>query len=504
MKDPPARRTGWAVAAGLLLVLGGLAAVAVEAAARPPSLGTAPDDLLHEPGPGVAHNSPTLARHPTSPSVLAVANRVDAPQFGCALAVSTNAGTTWQDLERTPGLAAVDCFWPRVAFDGRGDLLVLYTPLGGPNLLPVGLWLQRYEDLRPAGEPVVVAGDLAFHARMAVLGERVWVTWVQAGPATWDNPLGFEAGDNHIVVARSDDGGRTFQPPVRVSEPDRRVIQPTLLAWGDGAGDGALFVGALDLMDDVLNYAAAHDGETPPDPALRWRIVGWTSGDGGERFGPPVTVADDLVVPQLIIADLAPTPGFARDPASGRLYAVWDAGRGPAERDAFLTWSADGGRTWSPPRPLDPRPGSQVLPAVDVAGDGRVDVVFYDRGNDPDDVLAEVVLATSSDHGDTFRWVTVSDRAIDSRIGLGMQQGVPLLGEHLAVASLPGRAVAFWADTSRGSLFENVQDLVYTVVEMRPGRERRGAVLVAGGVGLAAGIALLAGAALAGRRHRRE
>ena len=389
----------------------------------------------------------------------------------------------------TLGLSTTNCFWPRVAYLPDGTLLVLYTPLGGPNILPLSVMLQRYQDGRPAGQPQQVAGELAFHARMAVSGTRVWLSWVQAGPATIENQLGLEPGVNPIEVVRSEDGGRTFSAPVRVSEPDRRVIQPTLLApVGDG---GRVVVGALDLADDLTNYEASHDGQTPPDPRLRWRIVTWTSEDGGATFGPTVVVAADLAVPQLIIADLGPTPGFAADARTGRLYAAWDAGRGDA-RDCFLASSDDGGRTWSEPVRVGPTKGSQVLPAVSVASDGRVDVLFYDRSRDGGDVLQEAVVATSSDGGRTFRWAAVSDGATDSRVGLGAQQGVPLQGDQLALLSRSDDLLAFWADTSRGSAVTPVQDLAVAQVDLEAGGGRRPAFVAVGVTLLLAAAALFA------------
>jgi hypothetical protein len=261
--------------------------------------------------------------------------------------------------------------------------------------------------------------------------------------------------------------------------------------------DNLVVVGALDLGDDVLNYTAGHDGETPPDPALRWRVVAWTSEDGGATFGPTAVVAADLPVPQLIIADLGPTPGFALDRERGRLYAAWDAGRGDA-RDAFVAWSTDGGREWSPAVRVGPTRRSQVLPAVDVAPDGRVDVVLYDRSADPNDVLAEAVVASSWDGGKSFVWATVSDADFDSRVGLGAQQGVPLLGDHLAVLSRPRGPLAFWADTSRGSRVTNVQDLTVASVETDPGRDRRLPLVLAGGLCWLTGAALVL---VARRRH---
>jgi hypothetical protein len=242
---------------------------------------------------------------------------------------------------------------------------------------------------------------------------------------------------------------------------------------------GRVAIAALDLGEDVANYEGNHDGETPPDPRLRWRVVAWTSGDGGATFGPTAVVSGDFPVPQLIIADLGPTPGLAVDPASGRLYAAWDGGRGQA-RDCYVAWSADGGRTWSAPVRVGPTRGSQLLPAMSVAPGGRVDVVFYDRSRDPQDILQEVVVASSSDGGRTFRWATVSDAASDSRIGLGAQSGVPVQGDNLAVLSRPADVLAFWSDTGRGTLFTNVADLAVAQVEAGAGGGRRWAFVAVG------------------------
>ncbi len=474
------------LAAAAALAVIGVAAVGFGLTSRPGSLRPAANEFVNDRTGAEAHNSPSVAVDPRRSSTIAVANRLDAPQLGCALSVSTNDGATWAPIDRTPGLAAPNCFWPRVAYLPDGTLLVLYTDLVGVSLLPGGTWLQRYDgDRRPAGAPQKVAGDLAYHARMAVEGARVWLSWVQAGPATGDNQLGFAPGDNPVVVARSTDGGRTFTPPVHVSNGQDRIIQPTVVV---GAGP-VVTVGALDLADDVLDYQASHDGQTPPDARLRWRVVAWTSLDGGATFGPKATVAGALVVPQLIIADLGPTPGFAADPRDGRLYATWDAGRGSA-RDCFVAASDDGGRTWSGAVRVGPTANAQLLPAVSVAPDGRVDVVFYDRSRDPQDFQQDLVVASSFDGGRSFRWATVSDAPSDSRIGLGAQQGVPLQGDQLAALSRPDGALAFWADTSRGSPAANVQDLAVASVEITAHGGRRWAWAGVGGAVAAAGFAL--------------
>lgn len=222
-------------------------------------------------------------------------------------------------------------------------------------------------------------------------------------------------------------------------------------------------VGALDLGDDRLDYEALHESQGGPPDDGRWRVVAWSSTDGGATFEPVATVADGLVIPQRIIVNLGPRPGFARDPKSGRLYATWDAGRDD-DRDVFLSWSDDGGRAWVPAMRVLPRLGTQTLPAVSVAPDGRVDLVFYDRGREPEDVLAEVVLASSWDGGRSFKASTVSNRSFDSGIGFGSAQGIPVIASQMAAVSEPERAVVFWTDTRKGTVDTNRQDIAFAAV----------------------------------------
>ncbi len=417
-----------------------------------------------------------------------MADRIDTPRFGCSVSLSGTGGASWRSVPLPLAPGAPNCFFPDVGFDGDGELLVLYTATGGQFNQPLGVWLQRYRGDVAAGPPVQVAGPVAFHARLAVRDRRVLVAWVQATPGAAERPLGWEAAPNPVMLTRSDDDGRTFAPPVVVSEPDRRVVQPSVVM---GAG-GEVLVGALDLGDDVQNYEARHMGQGGPAPEGRWRVVAWRSSDGGAGFGPATIVSlDALVIPGRIIVNLAPAPSFARDPGTGRLYAAWDAGRGD-DRDVFLARSDDGGATWTGATRVAPGPRAQFLPAVDVAPDGRVDVLFYDRRRDPGDVMAEVVLATSDDGGRTFATATVSDRSFDSRIGFGSFQGIPLLGSQVAVASDADGALTFWADTSAGDVTTNIQDLASSAVDIDGARGPR-CWLVAGAAALViAGMALTA------------
>ena len=480
-----------ALAAGVAVVLLGLRGGSTTLRPRPSQ------PVTETPQQSIDVNtSPVAAVDPRRPEVMAVAGRVDAPRLNCTVAVTTTGGDAWRalDLPRAPG--ADNCFWPQVAFDGDGNLLVLYTPTGGQFNLPLALWLQRFSpELAPDGPPIRVAGALSFQPRLAVDGRRVLVAWIAATEERATKSLGFGAPPNPIVLARSEDGGRTFGAPVTVSEPNRLAVQPTLLA---GPG-GQVVIGALDLVDDRSTYQTAHEGRPGPPPAGPWRLVLWRSGDGGVTFGPAATVADGVVPAQRVLIDLAPAPAFALDPARGRAYAASETGR-----DVMVSRSDDAGATWSPGRRLGPAAGGQFLPGVAVAPDGRVDVAYYDRSRDPGDVLAEVVLASSPDGGKSFTTEILSER-FDSIVGSFNGDDV-MLGSHLAVIAQPHTATIVWPDTTRGNRTTNVVDLVSSTVEVKAGAGTR-VPLVAGGVvliGAAIGLSWPGASPGRGRRPARR
>ena len=459
--------------------------------ARPPEVRSSAQAFFNFDRPGINdHNSPAVAADPARPRTVAVVDRIDSPLFSCSVSLSRDQGENWAPVAVPLPAGAPNCFWPDVGFDADGRLLVLYTATGGPNNLPVGVWLQRFDASTPDGPAVKVAGSEAFQAHMAVDGANVLVAYVQATPDNVDKGVGFTAGPNPITAVRSSDGGRTFATPVMVSEPSRRLVAPNVVL---GPG-GKAVIAALDLTDDTPDYEATNGGQGGPAGTGRWGIVSYRSGDGGATFAGAATVAGNLVIPQRIIVNLAPVPGLARDPRRGRLYASWDSGQGD-RRDVFVASSDDDGATWSPPVPVVVRAGTQTLPAVDVAPDGRVDVVFYDRSKDPEDRKTEVAVASSWNEGRSFSTGTVSGRDFNAQMGYGSSQGIAVLSSQLAVLSEPGRALAFWADTRRTNPDDQAVELAESVVRTRHSAGRRW--VVAG-----AGLALLAGGAVTALRRR--
>lgn len=453
-----------------------------------------------------AYNSPALERNPIDGANLAAAARIDTPTFSCALHVSFDAGASWTQTEvpfpEGEDADPVRCYAPDVAYGADGRLHVSFVTLEGVGNTPSAVWVASSEDGgRTMGEPVRVGGSLAFQVRLVADptdAARLYATWLQVDAVT---PVGFAEAGNPVVVARSDDAGATWADPVELTDPARlRVLAP---APATGP-DGHIYVAYLDLRDDRLDYHGGHElggGPAYPGP---WSLVLAFSDDGGETW--EETVVDDGLVPiERVVAFLPDFPSVAVDDR-GRVYVAFhDARRGDADVWVWASDQPDQAGFDEPVRVNDTpiaEGTSQHLPAVAVAPDGRVDVVYYDRRADPDDVMAEVSLQSSRDGGATFTpRLVLSDEAFDARIGFGSDRGLPDLGSRLAVHSVDGAALAVWADTREGTQASGKQVLASAVARIDTPVVAGRPVRLAGVALIVAGVLVALGGILASRRR---
>jgi hypothetical protein len=330
---------------------------------------------------------------------------------------------------------------------------------------------------------------------------RLYLVWLQSSVAA---PLGGLAEVvNPILVAHSDDGGHTFSKPVTVSEPARRHSVAPAVAVGP---DHAVHVAYYDLGDDNRDYQGL---EGPPWDGT-WSIVMTSSTDRGATFSPGVVVTDAIVPPgRVMLIYTMAAPGLGAGP-SGSAYVAWPDNRQAGGPDVLLARSTNGGASWEPARRLNDNPPggapvSHELPRIGVAPDGRVDVAFLDRRNDPENLRNDVYLTWSADGGATFGPnVRVTSESSDSRIGQGYRipsaVGLVEIGSRLAVASRDGDALLAWPDMRNSSIGTNEQDVFAATVAMPGVGTASGRSTVAssgsgGGNGLAVGAAAAAGAA---------
>ncbi len=458
-----------------------------------------------------AHNSPTVVRSPRDPRLLAIANRIDTPRYSCAVHVSSDGGASWRPSPLpVPTGEEPKCYAPDAAFGADGTLYVSFVTLAGLGNVPHAVWISSSHDGgRTLSTPVRVLGPLAFQVRLVAdptVPGRLYLTYLHAAAVAL---YSFTQPGNPIQVVHSVDGGRTWGPPVRVSDARRaRVLAPTP-AIGP---HGEVYVSYLDIGEDQLDYQGLHQGRGGPPYTGPWSLVLARSRDHGASWEESV-VAPRIRPTERFIAFIPPFPSLAVDPGGRHIYAAFQDGT-LGDPDVRLWRSSDGGGHWTATRVNDTPPHdgrAQYLPKVAVAPDGRVDVVYYDRRDDPADVRNVVSLQSSFDQGRSFSaQVRLSDRSFASNVGQGSDRGLADLGSRLALLSTDDRALAVWPDTRAGTPTSGKQDLRLSVANVVEPARLAGwahAALRYGGLAIALlGLGLVGGWALAliTRRRRDE
>lgn len=421
-----------------------------------------------KPGDLSAHNSPTVVQDPTDPDNLVVVNRVDRPDYGCAVHVSSDGGSTFQESALPqPEQGGPKCFAPDAAFDPAGTLYVSFVTLRGLANVPSEGWVTSSSDGgRTFAEPVRVLDELAFQVGIATdpqVPGRVYLTWLQAEEVAI---LAFPIAGYPVLAARSDDGGHTWSDPVRVSEAARlRVVAPTALV----GPTGDVLVVYVDLLDEGLDYHGGHQGTGGPPSPGPWQLVLARSTDGGVTWTESVVEAR-LYPAERFIVFLPPVPGLATSPDGSEVHVTFhDAALG--DPDVYVWSSRDGGESFEGPvRVNDTAEGdgsTQRLPAIDVADDGRVDIVYLDRRADPKDVMNQVSFQYSFDGARTFQpSLRLSDRRFSSQVGVGSESGLPDQGSRMGLVSTGERALAVWTDTRMGTEGSNKQDIVRAFADL--------------------------------------
>ena len=563
------RRPSWKVSTALGAGLMVLAVQGPAPAVGPPTLTRPAHATVADLDPGRMYSSPALAVDPDDPMRI-VAGFADLRTRRCGIVRSLDGGRTWVRPEGAPGPAT----YPFCS-QSQGGVIQAPIAFGGDGMLYMGLggWgeedgartggavmVARSADLGDSWETTVVrtargkTGDDAENLRpvQSIAVDRkgggddvVYITYALTRPGL----TGANAVPARPIVAVSHDGGRTFAEhdlvgdvfqPQPVRDQAISVATTSTLAPGatttttrppaagsraaqpnqaDNFGAAGSRNGMVARLDGAGNaYVIWPTGSVHVEPSPPAGMALSKSTDGGRTWSSAVAIPPSYDNarggPANAYSQLAVTP-------EGTLHIVYNVSPTPEianTSDVFHRASYDGGKTWSDPKLLsDEDPNlyaGQFFPNLSVAGNGRVDVAWWDTRDTPGQRLNDLYYAYSIDDGRTWsKNVRITDQSVDRRVGVW--------GANYDIASQPGvasteaYAVFGWDDTRNTdkSIGDNtylgggLQDVYIAAAqfeEIGGGTSNAAKVALAGVVGLlVVGLILLLGAmATRGRTGR--
>ena len=410
-----------------------LAALAIPATGQqlPPAPGAQITTLSAQPG---TWSEPGVAVNPLNPQQV-----VTVFQYTAQAGYSDDAGRTWHLAEGVTPPEYKMSGDVSVTFDNQGHAIlgcIAFDKLGtfnywAHNATRNGIFLKRSLDGGKTWEPqlrTVVAQPTApgipfedkpwFVADTSKSGYagNLYVGWTR-----------WTLADSQMLFSRSTDDGVTWSQPIEIAR-DRGLPRDDN--------------GALEGFDGVVGP----DGTVYGVWSERNQIELVESSDGGATF----SKARDIIATQPImfaIDGMDRANGFPQiaidprgGPKGGSMYITWSDYRN-GEVDIFLSVSTDHGRKWSEPIKVNDDPVHNGADhffqwlAVDPVN-GAVNVVFYDRREDPKNKTQIVVLARSTDGGHTFSNYAWTNTPFDP-------EGV-FMGDYLGLAASNNRVYGAW------------------------------------------------------------
>jgi hypothetical protein len=314
---------------------------------------------------------------------------------------SHDAGATW---ERKVLKCPAYNVWgdPVVFWDTLQNAYYMHLSNPFPKITPNGSWVDRIVVNKSTDKGLTYPNCYAFGKDDKKVQDKHWavvspitnhihVTWTQFDKYESKDPK-----DSSIIrYARSEDGGLSWTKPKRISfnagdclDSDNTVegavpcIGPNNEVYVAWAGPkGLVFTRSLDNGNTWQEKELIID--SIPD--------GWDYKISGlyRANGLPFTACD-----------------LSKGPHRGRVYICWsDAKFGENNKDVFLVYSDDGGKTWSDRILLTyyPNHKQQFMPhfTIDQAT-GYLYVLYYDRRNYTNSDLTDVYLSVSRNGGRSF------------------------------------------------------------------------------------------------------
>ena len=345
---------------------------------------------------GASVSEPSICINPQNPDQLVAGSNLN------KYYISEDGGYTWSMNSLSSPQYGV---WgdPVIIVDTAGDFYFFH--LSNPA---VGNWIDRIvcqkynweQSTWSDGTYMGLNGTKAQDKEWAVVDSAtntIHVTWTQFDEYGTSNPNKF----SNIHYSKSTDAGETWSEAVQINEVSGNCVdsdETTEGAVPTMGPDGEIYV-AWSGPEGIVFDKSIDGGNTwlDEDIFINSQPGGWDYNISGiyRANGLPITCCD-----------------ISNSPNRGTIYVNWtDQRNGEDDSDVWLAKSTDGGNTWSDAiRVNDDHIGNQQFfswMTIDQKT-GELLFVFYDRRH-YDDTQTDVYMARSSDGGETFENIRISD-----------------------------------------------------------------------------------------------
>jgi len=373
---------------------------------------------------------------------------------------SSNGGTSWGgvDLPLPPPIGANGIDFgsdPTLAFDTSGNLFYGYIVVffgNGAGINGTEMAVARSTD---GGRTYSSVSFFSFEGGENHFNDKPMITADTNANSpfrdnvyiAWDAAAGGSTGGG-IRVGSSTDHGATFT----ITRADDHSGPGRSIGTSPAVGpNGELYVAWNDYRANVIAFNRSFDG------GLTW---------GTQRTVSTKTIPFDIGIPAEFFRRALVYPALDVDrsngPHRGRIYCSWMDLTPAGTTDIVLSFSDDGGSTWSTPVPVADHLSFSVdrfnhwLSVDPVTGD--VNLSFYDTRNDTTGFrfMTDIYFTQSTDGGVSFsspntRVTTVSSNEHDCNgvfpcagINYGNQQG-----DYEGLVSFGGISYPIWTDSRR-------------------------------------------------------
>ncbi|HEX8066355.1 MAG TPA: sialidase family protein [Thermoleophilaceae bacterium] len=124
--------------------------------------------------------------------------------------------------------------------------------------------------------------------------------------------------------------------------------------------------------------------------------------------------------------------------------------------DVVMFKSTDGGASYTGPVRVNQDAATadadQFQPWMAVTPKGQVNVMYFDRRNDPNNFFIGEILSRSNDGGKTFKDVRVDNQMWDPRINPPVSVSGEFIGDYQGLVADDSVAIPFWNDTQAANL----------------------------------------------------